>query len=305
MSETEDLVREGLQAWVAGDLDALESVLDPDVTLRWITPGDWDCLDRMPSCGYCASASPKVEKPLRRASSSSKTAPWLPHRNIPAPTERAQPASQSRTARWLRCSNSPPGKTRSEHGSDVRQGQTGISVMAHSGGDIQVTQVPVGANCACCENRLTGGFVRLWPPTNIRVCYDCLDWMNSQRTLQIQRAGGPVPVIGHEPIFRVIDVERAVQHYQMLGFRTDYHDDTYAFAHLGNLTVHLARDDDPDHHMTGALYIHVEDADQFVADWRTAGATVEGPRDEDYGKREGRHLDPDSNLIRFGSPIRR
>jgi hypothetical protein len=34
--------------------------------------------------------------------------------------------------------------------------------------------------CACCEQPLTGGFVRLWPPTNIRVCYDCIDWMKSQ-----------------------------------------------------------------------------------------------------------------------------
>jgi hypothetical protein len=31
--------------------------------------------------------------------------------------------------------------------------------------------------------------------------------------------------------------------------------------------------------------------------------TVEGPRNEDYGKREGQHVDPDGNLIRFGSPI--
>jgi hypothetical protein len=32
--------------------------------------------------------------------------------------------------------------------------------------------------------------------------------------------------------------------------------------------------------------------------------TVLGPRDEDYGKREGQHVDPDGNVIKFDSPIR-
>jgi catechol 2,3-dioxygenase-like lactoylglutathione lyase family enzyme len=163
--------------------------------------------------------------------------------------------------------------------------------------------------CANCEEPLTGGFVRLWPPTNFRVCYECIDWMNSQRALQLERSGGPVPVVGHEPVFRVSDVPRAVEHYQRLGFRTEHHDEGYAFAQLGNLTVHLAQDDavwpgyEPQHHMTSVLYLHVEDADRLAADWRAAGMAIHGPRNEDYGKREGQHVDPDGNLIRFGSPI--
>jgi hypothetical protein len=28
-----------------------------------------------------------------------------------------------------------------------------------------------------------------------------------------------------------------------------------------------------------------------------------GPEDYDYGKREGSHIDPDGNKIRFGSPL--
>jgi uncharacterized glyoxalase superfamily protein PhnB len=167
--------------------------------------------------------------------------------------------------------------------------------------------------CACCEQPLAGSFIRLWPSTDIRVCYECLDWMNSQRALQIERSGGRrVQVVGHEPVFRVMDVARAVEHYQRLGFKTAYHDESYAFASLGLLTVHLAQDGGdgwpgyhPERHMTSVLYLHVEDADRLAADWRTAGARVEGPRDEDYGKREGQHVDPDGNLIRFGSPIRR
>jgi len=31
---------------------------------------------------------------------------------------------------------------------------------------------------------------------------------------------------------------------------------------------------------------------------------VTGPEDYDYGKREGSHIDPDGDKIRFGSPLR-
>ena len=42
----------------------------------------------------------------------------------------------------------------------------------------------------------------------------------------------------------------------------------------------------------------------MAEEWRRAGIEVDGPRDEDYGKREGSIADPDGNVIRFGSPIR-
>ena len=46
MNMTDDLVQRGLRAWTEGDLDALETVLDRSVTLRWIEPGAWDCTGR-------------------------------------------------------------------------------------------------------------------------------------------------------------------------------------------------------------------------------------------------------------------
>jgi hypothetical protein len=39
-------IREGLVAWTRGDLDALERVLDPAVTLRAVDAGPWDCDNR-------------------------------------------------------------------------------------------------------------------------------------------------------------------------------------------------------------------------------------------------------------------
>lgn len=112
-------------------------------------------------------------------------------------------------------------------------------------------------------------------------------------------------IVGYEPCFSVHDVPRAAAHYQRLGFAISYHDDDYAFAHRDGLTIHLALTDDPEIPITGALYLHVDDADALAEEWRAAAVGVVGPDDFDYGKREGSHVDPDGNLIRFGSSLRR
>lgn len=156
------------------------------------------------------------------------------------------------------------------------------------------------AACSCCEKSVQG-WVTLWSRKDVVICYECLDYLNSRRAKQIAIHGGLKPLAGYDPVFSVRDVGRAVDHYQRLGFATDYHDETYAFAHWGDLVIHLGRDDS-ERHMTAVLYIHVDDADELAADWRKAGMEVEGPENQDYGKREGRHIDPDGNVIRFGGP---
>jgi hypothetical protein len=50
--------------------------------------------------------------------------------------------------------------------------------------------------------------------------------------------------------------------------------------------------------------MHVDDADTLADEWRNAGIDLTEPQDFEYGKREGSHIDPDGNLIRFGSPLR-
>src|SRR5438045_2597716 len=124
------------------------------------------------------------------------------------------------------------------------------------------------------------------------------------KTAAKENAGRAVRVVGHEPCFEVAEVERAVSHYQLLGFTISYHDENYAFAHRDNLTIHLAHSEEPTTG-PGALYLHVDDADRLAEDWRAAGMNLIGPNDYDYGKREGSHRDPDGNLLRFGSPLRR
>jgi hypothetical protein len=113
-------------------------------------------------------------------------------------------------------------------------------------------------------------------------------------------------VVGVEPIFVVSDVPRAVAHYERLGFTTSHHDEGYAFAHRNELTIHLAGPGvDPERVGRGSIYMHVDDADALAEEWRGAGIDFVEPRDFEYGKHEGSHKDPDGNLIRFGSPLRR
>ncbi len=55
-----------------------------------------------------------------------------------------------------------------------------------------------------------------------------------------------------------------------------------------------------------AVYLHVADADDLPTQWSAAG--VDGrhhaPVDTDYGLREGAYVDPDGNLLRYGSALR-
>jgi uncharacterized glyoxalase superfamily protein PhnB len=137
------------------------------------------------------------------------------------------------------------------------------------------------------------------------ICHDCLAGLNGQRDGQLQLMTGTWSVTGFEPIFNVASVARSVNWFEQAGFEVSSHDDTYALAHRDrDLTIHLAQAAGETAPGMSALYIHCQDADRVAEEWRQAGLEVDGPRDEDYGKREGSVTDPDGNVIRFGSPIR-
>jgi len=158
--------------------------------------------------------------------------------------------------------------------------------------------------CSCCGETVDRS-VQLHSHRDINLCYDCLDWLNGKREKQVKAHGGGWTVAGFEPIFTVGDVPRSTDHYAKMGFEIHHHDETYAFAHRDeDLTIHLTLAGADETPGTGKLYIHCEDADQLAGEWRKAGLEVVGPGDFDYGKHEGSHVDPDGNLIRFGSPLR-
>jgi hypothetical protein len=110
------------------------------------------------------------------------------------------------------------------------------------------------------------------------------------------------------PILATADVSRAVVHYAALGFETEHWEGGgYGFVMRDGVELlHLGEREgfDPATN-TVSCYLHVRDADALYAEWAAADVAGElvAPCDTDYGLREGRHTDPDGNVVRFGSPI--
>lgn len=106
------------------------------------------------------------------------------------------------------------------------------------------------------------------------------------------------------PIFAVRDLAAAMDFYARLGFAVRrYQGGGYGFASRHGIEIHLGVVPDGDHR-TSTAYLFVDDADRVAADWKSAGAEVHPPEDTEWGQHEGALVDPDGNVIRFGSPIR-
>jgi catechol 2,3-dioxygenase-like lactoylglutathione lyase family enzyme len=104
------------------------------------------------------------------------------------------------------------------------------------------------------------------------------------------------------PILPVRDVERALAFYATLGFGVRaWEGGGYGFATRDGVELHLGHSPDP---RRTSAYLHVDDADALAAEWRAAGAEVHGPQDTEWGQHEGALVDPDDNVLRFGSPLR-
>ena len=107
------------------------------------------------------------------------------------------------------------------------------------------------------------------------------------------------------PIFAVRDLDSAMAHYDRLGFVTHaYLGGGYGYARRDGIEIHLGVVP-AEHLRTSEAYLFVEDADKLAATWRDAGVDVYPPEDTEWGQHEGAVVDPDGNVIRFGSPIRR
>jgi catechol 2,3-dioxygenase-like lactoylglutathione lyase family enzyme len=110
---------------------------------------------------------------------------------------------------------------------------------------------------------------------------------------------------GISPVFPVRDLAAALAHYRRLGFAVEEHkgDEAYGFARRDGALIHLSVV--PDVRTAGCAYLYVDDADLLHAEWAAAGVNgrLVEPVDTDHGLREGGHVDPDGNLIRFGAPL--
>jgi len=109
------------------------------------------------------------------------------------------------------------------------------------------------------------------------------------------------------PIFPVRDLAAALAHYTALGFETLAYADAadYGFANRDGTGLHLAAHPDHGHQHSAETYLYVRDADALYAEWARPGIGGETRPVGlmEYRLREGSHIDPDGNLIRFGSPV--
>lgn len=92
-------------------------------------------------------------------------------------------------------------------------------------------------------------------------------------------------------------------HYQRLGFAIRvYEGGGYGFATRDDVEIHLGVVPAGERVINSA-YLFVADADELAAAWRSAGVEVHAPVDTEWGQHEGAVVDPDGNVIRFGSPM--
>jgi catechol 2,3-dioxygenase-like lactoylglutathione lyase family enzyme len=109
------------------------------------------------------------------------------------------------------------------------------------------------------------------------------------------------------PVLPTRDVAAALTRYERLGFVVaSYADGDYGYARRGEVSLHLSKVSRLNPKTTlVSVYVYVSDADALHTEWTAAG--VEGrfhePTDTDYGLREGAYVDPDGNLLRYGSPM--
>ena len=108
------------------------------------------------------------------------------------------------------------------------------------------------------------------------------------------------------PIFPVSDLAAALAYYRGLGFGArEWRGGGYGFLTFEGAEIHLGTEPGlegrPDRRATA--YLFVEDADALAQAWRAAGGDVRLPEDTEWGQHEGVLVDPDGNVIRFGSPM--
>ena len=133
------------------------------------------------------------------------------------------------------------------------------------------------------------------------------------------------------PVFSTANLPRWLSHYRALGFEVRSYGNEYGFATRDGIQLHVSVNSEHDPlRGAGCAYLYVEDADALHALWSAAAAATsdmaidaagEGaaggdvagavsytrdvaPVNTSYGLREGAHLDPDNNLLRYGSEIK-
>jgi ankyrin repeat protein len=108
------------------------------------------------------------------------------------------------------------------------------------------------------------------------------------------------------------DMARTIEYYQRLGFTFTVPgaeppaESGFAIGRRDGVALHFAVKPEHDPSRTATwVYISVDDADELSAEFDASGASQgRVPRDTDYNMRELANIDPDGNMLLFGSPLR-
>lgn len=106
------------------------------------------------------------------------------------------------------------------------------------------------------------------------------------------------------PIMPTTDIARTKTHYERLGFVVNVYGD-FVMTKRDDIEIFLSLKPDHDPSRTAScVFVRVSDANALHAEWRAND--IPGLRDlhdTDYKMREFPYIDPDGNLILFGSPL--
>jgi hypothetical protein len=106
------------------------------------------------------------------------------------------------------------------------------------------------------------------------------------------------------PIMPTTDTARTKSHYERLGFAVSVYGD-FVMTKRDDIEIFLSLKPEHDPARTAScIFVRVSDANALHEEW--SGNCVPGLRDlydTDYRMREFPYIDPDGNLILFGSPL--
>jgi uncharacterized protein len=130
---------------------------------------------------------------------------------------------------------------------------------------------------------------------------------DSQRNLEVPLGR----ILNVAPGLPTTDMARTVENYRRLGFTfsapgaPSVDGAEFAIAERDGIALHFALKRDHDPARTAMwVYLGAEDADQLAAEFTAAGAPPRRPpHDTDYKMREFAHIDPDGNMLLFGSRL--
>ena len=105
------------------------------------------------------------------------------------------------------------------------------------------------------------------------------------------------------PIMPTTDIARTVEHYRALGFSVEIHGD-FVMTRRDEIELFFSQMPNHDPKRTAScVYIRVDDANALHAHWQVNGISLHPLRDTDYKMREFALIDPDGNMMLFGSPL--